>query len=72
VNVLSGPGESFPSLGQYDRGTTFYVIGKTPAGDWLQVLTLDEQVGWVLAANLQLNADLASIPVAQTPPTPTP
>ena len=72
VNVRAGPSETFPSLGQYDRGTAFYVIGKTPAGDWLQVLTLDEQVGWVLAANVKLNADLANIPVAQAPPTPTP
>jgi hypothetical protein len=59
-------------LGQYDRGTVFYVIGKTQAGDWLQVLTLDEQVGWVLAANLKLNADLANVPIAEAPPTPAP
>jgi uncharacterized protein YraI len=71
VNLREGPSERFPSLGLYERGTTFYVIGKTPSGEWLQVLTLDEQVGWVFAANLTLNADLAGVPVAEAPPTPT-
>jgi tetratricopeptide (TPR) repeat protein/uncharacterized protein YraI len=71
VNLRSGPSERFPSLGLYDQGVSFYVIGKTPAGDWLQVLTLDEQVGWVFAANLTLNGDLALVPVAEAPPTPT-
>jgi tRNA A-37 threonylcarbamoyl transferase component Bud32/outer membrane protein assembly factor BamD (BamD/ComL family)/uncharacterized protein YraI len=71
VNVRRGPSARFPSLGLYDRGAAFYVIGKTPAGDWLQVLTLDEQVGWVFAENLRLNVDLAGVPVAEAPPTPT-
>jgi tetratricopeptide (TPR) repeat protein/uncharacterized protein YraI len=71
VNLRSGPSERFPSLGLYEHGTNFYIVGKTPTGDWLQVLTLDEQVGWVFAANLPLNGDLAQVPVADSPPTPT-
>jgi tRNA A-37 threonylcarbamoyl transferase component Bud32 len=71
VNVRGGPGENFPSLGLYERGAVFYIIGKTQAGDWLQVLTLDEQVGWVLAANLKIDIDLATVPIAEAP-TPAP
>jgi uncharacterized protein YraI len=69
--VRRGPNERFPSLGLFEQGTTFFVLGKTNSGDWLQVLTLDEQVGWVFAANLTINVDLANIAVVDSPPLPT-
>lgn len=47
------------------RGTSFTVIGRNEAGTWLQVETADGTVGWVIAGNVNVTGDPASLPVAE-------
>jgi len=71
LNLRSGPDTRFPSLGLYTQDTTLQVVGKEPAGQWLQVQTPDNRTGWMLATNLRLNIPLADVPVVAAPPLPT-
>jgi serine/threonine protein kinase/uncharacterized protein YraI len=71
VNLRKGPATGFSSLGIYEQGTALHVTGKAPAGDWIRVETPDRQAGWMLAKNVQLNMDLAGVPVVAAPPAPT-
>ena len=50
LHLRSGPGSSYSSLDQLNRGTALHVVGEAIASDgdwWLNVLTLDVIEGWV-------------------------
>jgi serine/threonine protein kinase len=70
--LRSGPGQNYVILANYTQGTAFTITGKDVAGEWLQVQAADGQVGWMFAANLQINLNLADIAVVEAPPSPTP
>jgi hypothetical protein len=69
--LRNGPDTAFSSLGLYDQGVILDVIGKEPTGQWLQVRTPDDRVGWMSAERLRLNIALADVPIVEAPPTPT-
>jgi len=71
LNLRAGPDTQFQLLGQYTQGTVVQVIGKEPTGKWLQVRMPDQRVGWMSAANLQINRAAADIPLVDTPRLPT-
>jgi eukaryotic-like serine/threonine-protein kinase len=71
LKLRSGPGQEYPIVGQYPHGTPLHVLGKIASGQWIQVRTPDERVGWIFAQFLQVNVDLATVPLAEVPPTPT-
>ena len=45
-------------------GQVFAAVGRTGAGDWVQVRNA-RGTGWLPAASVLLNAPLASLPVAE-------
>jgi hypothetical protein len=73
VNVRSGPGTSYPRVGQLSAGQTFEITGKNPAGDWWQ-FTFNGQPAWVVGNLVNASATekvemAANIPA---PPKPQP
>lgn len=72
LNLRSGPGTDYDILGVLKEGDTLKVTGRDLAGDWLRVIASDGQEGWVTCSLLQVNVDVAGVPVAQVLPTPTP
>ena len=71
LNLRSGPGQQFSSLGTYRQGTPLTVTGRTLANDWLRVRTPDGRTGWMIGEYLSVNVGLADLP-AVAPPTRTP
>ncbi|MFO3795903.1 MAG: SH3 domain-containing protein [Anaerolineales bacterium] len=82
LNIRSGPGTSFNSLGMLKAGDLVKALGKDEFGAWIQIEYADgpQGVGWVNAAFLRLeNADRLPILSASgmvigtgTPPAATP
>jgi uncharacterized protein YraI len=71
LNMRVGPSAQYALVGSYPRGTPLKVIGKNAAGDWLKVETPDGRSGWMSAQLLEINLNLADVPVADAPPLPT-
>ena len=74
INVRSGPGSfDYPVIGSLPVGGTAPAIGRSPAGEWIQIVFPDgpRGTGWVYAANVSLSAN-ALLPVVEPPPTPVP
>jgi type II secretory pathway pseudopilin PulG len=72
LNLRSGPGTYYDTLGVLEEGDPLRVTDRNHTGDWLRVIAPDGQEGWVAYSVLQVNVDMAGVPVAQAPPTPTP
>lgn len=53
VNVRSGPGQDFESLGLLNENDVLDVLGRDSSGAWLQIEYLDE-AGWVAADFMQV------------------
>lgn len=72
INVRSGPGTDYPRVGVLLNRQEVPVLGRTPAGDWIQILYLgvDEGVAWVYAPLMRIEG--GELPIAEPPPTPTP
>jgi uncharacterized protein YraI len=80
VNVRSGPGTGYNSLGTIDPGSSLTLTGKNETGTWLQIYKAGGpgDRGWVSAAYVQVDGDTNQLPVldemgtpvAQTPGTP--
>ena len=72
LNLRSGPGTVYDVLGRLKRGDCLKVTGKCPEGDWLRVICPRGREGWAACSGLQVNVDIAGVPVIQvSPPTPT-
>lgn len=68
INVRSGPGTTFPTLGRLTQGQSFPITGKSEDGDWWQ-FDYNGKSGWVVATNVAVTgAD--SVEVAQNVPQP--
>ncbi|HEY5902797.1 MAG TPA: SH3 domain-containing protein [Anaerolineales bacterium] len=64
VNVRSGPGTSFNSLGTVNAGDTLTLIGRNADGTWLQVSfpSGPEGRGWVTTAYIKTD-DASALPI---------
>lgn len=71
LNVRSGPGTSYPSIGSLAAGDSHDIIGKNPAGDWLEFV-FDGDPAWVTADLVTVSGDTGGIEVAQNIPAPPP
>ena len=74
INVRTGPSSfDYPVVGTLPVGGTAVAIGRSPAGEWIEILYPDAPRGtaWVYAANVSLSPG-ALLPVVEPPPTPTP
>jgi hypothetical protein len=49
LNVRTGPGLNYPTIGTVSTGDQLKVTGISPAGDWLQVVIDETTPGWVSA-----------------------
>ncbi len=74
LNVRAGPGTDYPVMGQAQAQATAVIIGRTAAGDWLQINypTAANPTGWVLAKLARLNGNAAVVAVVTVMPPPTP
>lgn len=73
INVRSGPGTDYPTVGLLIRGEQAAAKGRSAAGLWIQVAYpgVSGGLGWVYAPLVTL-LDAASLPIIEPPPTPTP
>jgi uncharacterized protein YgiM (DUF1202 family) len=77
LNVRQNPGEGARILDVIIRDTPVTILGRYYDNSWVQVQTPAGIVGWVAARLLDIDIDLATVPVINTPfinppPTPTP
>lgn len=70
INVRSGPGANFDSLGLIAPTTTVWVIGKDSSGTWylIQYEQAPQQVGWVTSQYVAVTGNLARLPILDIPP----
>lgn len=73
MNIRSGPGTAYDIVGSAGLGDTLIVLSRLRDNSWYEVRTADGKRGWVKASLVEVQGDLAAVPVAQAiPPTPTP
>jgi hypothetical protein len=75
INVRSGPSSlDYPVIGNLEYGVTARAIGRSPAGEWIQVIAPENSnwagTGWVYSALVSLTPGF--LPVIEPPPTPSP
>ena len=68
INVRGGPGTNYRLVGSAQVGETFFVLGRSPAGDWWQV-DFHGQPGW-LFGQLVTATGTEGVAVAQNIPSP--
>jgi hypothetical protein len=71
INIRSGPGRSYDTVGILGRGQWVLALGRTPGGDWIQIAYPGAPggVAWVYAYLAEVTGEL---PIVMPPPTPTP
>jgi hypothetical protein len=71
INVRSGPGRSYDTVGILGVGQWVPALGRTPGGDWIQIAYPGAPggVAWVYAYLADVTGEL---PIIEPPPTPTP
>jgi hypothetical protein len=71
INVRTGPSSfDYPIIGSIQPGETAPAIGRSPAGEWIQIeyLAGPQGKGWVYAPNVTLSIG-ALLPIIEPPPT---
>jgi uncharacterized protein YraI len=74
INVRAGPSSyDYPVIGSIPVGGTAPAIGRSPAGEWIQIVFQGgpRDTGWVYAANVSLSTG-ALLPIVEPPPTAVP
>ena len=74
INVRTGPSSfDYPVVGSIPVGGTAPAIGRSPAGEWIQIVFPDAPrgTGWVYSANVTLSPGFL-LPIVEPPPTPAP
>ncbi len=71
INVRSGPGVEYSTIGKLQAGQSVPALGRSPGGDWVQIAFPNGPggVGWVYAYLVTVTGSLAAV---EPPPTPTP
>ena len=72
--MRTGPSSfDYPIIGTIPVGGTAPAVGRSPAGEWIQIIFPDGPLGtgWVYAANVSLSPG-ANLPIVEPPPTPVP
>lgn len=63
LNLRAEPSTNAEIITELPSGLGLTVTGRTAAGEWLQVITPDNQSGWVASAYLNLNIKLSDVEV---------
>ena len=71
INVRGGPGVDYALLGRLMAGEQVAAIGRSPGGDWVQILypSAPGGVAWIYAWLVTLSGE---VPIVEPPPLPTP
>jgi len=74
LNVRRGPGTNYPVSGQLQQNEVVEIVGKNADSSWLQIVYPAGTIGrgWVSVSYAQVSGSLASIPVVEAPPPPSP
>jgi hypothetical protein len=75
INVRQGPHSVYyPVIGRLFPGEQRFVLGRTPAGEWVLIEdgNLPGGKGWVYASVNYISISTGDIPIVEPPPTPTP
>jgi Tol biopolymer transport system component len=72
VNLRGGPGTTFAIIGTATQGQQFTAIGRTLAGDWLQITLATGQSAWIYAPLVTPQGTVAALPVVNDQPSPAP
>ncbi|HUS83018.1 MAG TPA: SH3 domain-containing protein, partial [Dehalococcoidia bacterium] len=70
LNVRTGPSNRYSAIGSLRRGAEVRIVGQSDDSEWLQIEypARSNLHGWVIAGSLEVQGDLAEVPVA-TPDT---
>ena len=63
LNIRSGPGTGYLVVAKANAGATYPVVGRSTAGDWLQLQLDGGETGWASAAYLEVDGDVSGLPV---------
>jgi len=66
--IRQGPGASYGTVGSAGSAEMAAVLGRNSGGDWLYVITISAQQGWVSTGAMRVTGSLAEAPVL--PPNP--
>jgi hypothetical protein len=72
VNVRSGPGASFPVLGQVLQGQRLEIVGRDEGARWWKICCFQGQTGWLADEVVRAEGPLQTVALAADLPTPTP
>jgi Tol biopolymer transport system component/uncharacterized protein YraI len=74
LNVRAGPGVIFAVIGKAQPQETVLLIGRNPAGNWVQIEVAEVAVGfgWVAAQYLSTDQDVMQLPVSEKNTQPAP
>lgn len=67
LNVREYPGEGADILTSVGSGTALDVVGRRADNSWLQVTLPGSIMGWVFADLVEINIDLDTVPIVNTP-----
>ncbi len=68
VNLRSGPGTSFSTVGQLQAGETRRILGKNQDASWWQIEATDGGAAWVIANRVSTQGPADQVAVAQDIP----
>lgn len=72
INVRSGPSTAYPIVGALQAGEIASATGKSPAGDWWQVLLNSGEQGWVFSQLVTTSGSFDDVPIPANIPEPPP
>lgn len=72
VNLRSGPGRTYPVIGQIRAGQELTIIARNASGDWWQLAWDGQGQGWVAGTVVRVLGPIDTVAVAQNIPTPPP
>jgi dipeptidyl aminopeptidase/acylaminoacyl peptidase len=67
LNIRANPGEGARVLSYVPRDTPLEIVGRYSDHSWVQVRAPNGTVGWAFAALLDININLADVPVVSAP-----
>jgi hypothetical protein len=63
ANTRPIPDQEAEAISQVNRGDSFAAVGRTEASDWVQIELADGTLAWLLASAVELDVDIAELPV---------
>ena len=66
LNLRSGPGEAYQSIGKYPAGTQLNVTGRNSDSFWVRVqIPSDGAIGWMRTSYVLFYLDLGTVVIVE-------